>query len=39
MDRRTDLIEDLFLRFPDIPREAVLKEDLLRGGSPSTRRL
>jgi len=32
MERRTDLIEDLFLRFPDIPKEAVLKEDLLRGG-------
>ncbi|GAA1648504.1 radical SAM protein [Actinoplanes couchii] len=32
MQRRTDLIEDLMGRFPHIPREAVIKEDLLRGG-------
>jgi hypothetical protein len=29
---RTGLIEDLMFRFPDIPPEAVLKEDLLRTG-------
>ncbi len=29
---RTALVEDLMERFPHIPREAVLKEDLLRGG-------
>ena len=29
---RTGLIEDLMSRFPDIPPEAVLKEDLLRTG-------
>ncbi|MFB9236548.1 radical SAM protein [Plantactinospora siamensis] len=32
MQTRTDLIEDLMARFPHIPREAVIKEDLLRGG-------
>ncbi len=32
MQTRTDLIEDLMGRFPHIPREAVIKEDLLRGG-------
>jgi hypothetical protein len=32
METRTALIEDLMSRFPHIPREAVLKEDLLRGG-------
>ncbi len=32
MDRRTDVIEDLMARFPHIPKEAVIKEDLLRGG-------
>jgi hypothetical protein len=32
MDRRTDVVEDLMSRFPHIPREAVIKEDLLRGG-------
>src|SRR4051795_8409731 len=29
---RTELVEDLMTRFPHIPREAVLKEDLLRTG-------
>src|SRR5215218_2644102 len=29
---RTGLVEDLMARFPHIPREAVLKEDLLRTG-------
>ena len=29
---RTELVEDLMARFPHIPREAVLKEDLLRTG-------
>jgi hypothetical protein len=29
---RTALVEDLMARFPHIPREAVLKEDLLRTG-------
>jgi hypothetical protein len=29
---RTDLVEGLMTRFPHIPREAVLKEDLLRTG-------
>jgi len=29
---RTELVEDLMARFPHIPREAVLKEDLLRSG-------
>lgn len=32
MQARTDLIEDLMGRFPHIPPEAVIKEDLLRGG-------
>ncbi|MFY1670451.1 radical SAM protein [Plantactinospora sp. WMMB334] len=32
MQTRTDLVEDLMGRFPHIPREAVIKEDLLRGG-------
>jgi hypothetical protein len=32
MSTRTDVVEDLMGRFPHIPREAVLKEDLLRGG-------
>jgi hypothetical protein len=32
MQTRTALIEDLMTRFPHIPREAVLKEDLLRTG-------
>ncbi|MEV6367113.1 radical SAM protein [Micromonospora musae] len=32
MQSRTDLIEDLMGRFPHVPREAVIKEDLLRGG-------
>ena len=31
-DTRTALVEDLMSRFPDIPREAVVKEDLLRSG-------
>jgi hypothetical protein len=29
---RTALVEGLMARFPDVPREAVLKEDLLRSG-------
>jgi hypothetical protein len=29
---RTDLVEGLMARFPHVPREAVLKEDLLRTG-------
>ncbi|MBB5937291.1 radical SAM protein [Streptomyces zagrosensis] len=29
---RTALVEDLMERFPQVPREAVIKEDLLRGG-------
>ncbi|MFD3875777.1 radical SAM protein [Streptomyces sp. NPDC058623] len=29
---RTALVEDLMGRFPHVPREAVIKEDLLRGG-------
>src|SRR5215217_2946100 len=29
---RTELVEGLMARFPHIPREAVLKEDLLRTG-------
>jgi hypothetical protein len=29
---RTDLVEGLMARFPDIPPEAVVKEDLLRAG-------
>src|SRR3954464_12182595 len=29
---RTGLVEDLIARFPSVPREAVLKEDLLRTG-------
>jgi hypothetical protein len=29
---RTALVEDLIARFPQVPREAVLKEDLLRTG-------
>ncbi|MFU8876256.1 radical SAM protein [Micromonospora sp. SL4-19] len=32
MQSRTDLIEELMGRFPRVPREAVIKEDLLRGG-------
>jgi hypothetical protein len=32
MGNRTDLVEDLMTRFAHIPREAVIKEDLLRGG-------
>jgi hypothetical protein len=32
MTSRTDLVEDLMGRFPHVPREAILKEDLLRGG-------
>ncbi|MFD5315141.1 radical SAM protein, partial [Streptomyces ardesiacus] len=32
MDSRTALVEDLMERFPNVPREAVFKEDLLRGG-------
>src|SRR5713101_9524306 len=31
-DTRTALVEDLMARFPQIPPEAVLKEDLLRTG-------
>jgi len=31
-ETRTRLVEDLISRFPHIPREAVLKEDLLRTG-------
>lgn len=31
-ERRTDMIESLMARFPQVPREAVIKEDLLRGG-------
>jgi len=32
METRTELIERLIARFPHVPREAVLKEDLLRTG-------
>ncbi|MGH7458956.1 MAG: radical SAM protein [Longimicrobiaceae bacterium] len=32
MNSRTELLDDLFARYPDTPREAVIKEDLLRGG-------
>src|SRR5690349_23750759 len=32
MRSRTDVVEDLMARFPHVPREAVIKEDLLRGG-------
>ncbi len=32
MQSRTDLVEGLMGRFPQVPREAVVKEDLLRGG-------
>ncbi|HEX6873921.1 MAG TPA: radical SAM protein [Micromonosporaceae bacterium] len=32
MQTRTGLIEDLMGRFPQVPPEAVIKEDLLRGG-------
>jgi len=32
MNERTRLLEDLAARYPDVPREAVLKEDLLRTG-------
>ncbi|CAN5160126.1 hypothetical protein BH23GEM4_BH23GEM4_16040 [soil metagenome] len=32
MQTRTELVEDLIHRFPDLPREAVVKEDLLRTG-------
>lgn len=32
MQSRTALVEDLMERFPHVPREAVFKEDLLRGG-------
>jgi hypothetical protein len=31
-ETRTALVEDLMARFPDVPPEAVLKEDLLRTG-------
>jgi hypothetical protein len=31
-ESRTELIESLMERFPHVPREAVIKEDLLRGG-------
>ena len=31
-ESRTALVEDLMERFPHVPREAVFKEDLLRGG-------
>src|SRR5215204_2185917 len=31
-DSRTALVEGLMARFPHVPREAVLKEDLLRTG-------
>ncbi|GAA2466423.1 hypothetical protein [Winogradskya humida] len=30
--QRTELVEGLMGRFPHVPREAVIKEDLLRGG-------
>jgi hypothetical protein len=32
LDSRTAVVEDLMARFPELPREAVLKEDLLRAG-------
>ena len=32
MERRIELVEGLIARFPHIPPEAVLKEDLLRTG-------
>jgi hypothetical protein len=32
MDTRTELLEGLMARFPHVPPEAVLKEDLLRSG-------
>jgi hypothetical protein len=32
MKTRTELLDGLIARFPHIPREAILKEDLLRGG-------
>jgi hypothetical protein len=32
LERRLELVEDLIARFPAIPPEAVLKEDLLRAG-------
>jgi len=32
MNTRTALVEGLIARFPHVPREAVIKEDLLRGG-------
>ena len=32
MTARTSLVEGLIERFPQVPREAVLKEDLLRSG-------
>lgn len=32
MQTRLDLVEDLMGRFPHVPPEAVIKEDLLRGG-------
>src|SRR4028119_2531836 len=32
MNTRTEQVEGLIARFPHIPREAVLKEDLLRTG-------
>ena len=32
MSERLSLIESLMDRFPGVPREAVLKEDLLRTG-------
>src|SRR5918997_4788475 len=31
-ESRTELVEGLMARFPHVPREAVLKEDLLRTG-------
>ena len=35
-ETRSALVEDLIGRFPHIPREAVLKEDLLRSGMAPT---
>ncbi len=32
MQTRTELVESLMGRFPEVPPEAVIKEDLLRGG-------
>src|SRR5918997_3001146 len=31
-ESRTELVEGLMARFPHVPREAVVKEDLLRSG-------